>query len=88
MMKLVLIVTVAALLMCGPVGAQDQSRKKHSAASKKTKVETGASCKAPPVGPCGSCAITCRPGETATCAPGQIVADMCTTQASCRCNMR
>ena len=85
-MKRLLIAAFAAVLACGPASSADDHSRKKSA--KKTKVETGASCKAPAVGPCASCAITCRPGETATCAPAQVSADMCIAQSSCKCSVR
>ncbi len=88
MIKSLMMTCVAVLLMSGPVSAEEQIRKRHGSANKKPKVETGASCKAPPVGRCSSCAIACPPGETATCAPGQIAVEMCATQASCRCSSR
>ena len=84
-MKRLLAAAFVAVLACTAATAAEDSRKK---SAKKTKVETGASCKAPPVGPCSSCAITCRPGETAICAPAQVSADMCVVQASCKCAMR
>jgi hypothetical protein len=37
------------------------------------------------VGACASCAITCRPGETASCGPGQVSGDVCHIQPSCKC---
>jgi hypothetical protein len=37
------------------------------------------------VGTCAACSITCRPGESVTCAPGQVMADACHIQPSCKC---
>jgi hypothetical protein len=37
------------------------------------------------VGTCAACNIVCRPGETATCAPGMVTGDVCHTQPGCRC---
>jgi hypothetical protein len=71
---------VAAFLICDPSMAYEKSKKKAA-----KKVETGASCKAPGVGPCAACSITCRPGESATCAPGQIAMDACHIQPFCKC---
>ena len=88
MMRKIQVVLLAALFACGLAGAAESSaEKKKSKAEKKAKVE-GASCKAPAVGPCASCAITCRPGEAAMCAPGQISGDLCTIQPVCRCSAR
>jgi hypothetical protein len=81
MMKSYCIAAVTAFLICGPSMAYEKSKKK----SAKSKVETGASCKAPAVGPCAACSITCRPGESATCAPGQIAMDACHIQPACKC---
>lgn len=86
MIKSLLIASFAALLVCGPVSAQDPPRKKaHAAKKEKAKAETGPSCKAPAVATCAACSITCRPGEVATCAGGQVTGDQCTTQPLCRC---
>ena len=78
----VLTALFAVMLVCAPVYGVEKSRK--SAAKKK--VETGAMCKAPAVGPCAACSITCRPGETATCASGQAFGDACHIQPSCKCS--
>ena len=89
MLKRMTIACVAAMLACPPAYAQEHStRKKSHASAAKKKTDTGASCKAPAVGVCASCAIVCRPGETASCAPGQVSADMCITQPACRCTTR
>lgn len=82
MSKSLLIAVFAALLVSAPALATE---KKKTAAAKKEKVETGASCKAPSVGRCAACSITCRPGETATCGGGVVVGDVCHTQPSCKC---
>ena len=71
---------VAIFLASAPASAYDKKKK-----PEKRKVETGASCKAPAVGTCASCSITCRPGETASCGGGVVVSDVCHTQPSCRC---
>ena len=78
--SLLAVIMTAALCSAPALAAQ----KKKDA--EKKKVETGASCKAPVVGTCAACSITCRPGETATCAPGIAVGDTCHNQPSCRCN--
>ena len=67
------------LLASAPAGASEKKK------AEKKKVETGASCKAPAVGPCAACNITCRPAETATCGSGQVFGDACHIQPSCRC---
>lgn len=74
------IAVLAAFLVCSPSWGYEKTKKKT-----KTKIETGASCKAPAVGPCAACTITCRPGESATCAPGQVAMDACHIQPSCKC---
>ena len=86
MIRSLLMVSVAVLFIASPVSsAEDHTRKKSHAAAKKAKVQTGASCKAPAVATCAACSITCRPGEAATCAGGQVTGDLCTTQPLCRC---
>ena len=77
-----LVTLLSALLACTQALAVE---KKKTAAAKKEKVETGAACKAPSVGRCAACSITCRPGETATCSGGVVVSDLCHTQPSCKC---
>jgi hypothetical protein len=85
-MRLFVAAVVAALLASShPALASESGRKKSHAAKKEEKKDTGASCKAPAVGACASCAITCRPGETAVCAPGQVSADLCARPPSCVC---
>ena len=79
MSKLVLTSLVAALLASGPALAYEKKKMKSK------KPETGAACKAPSVGRCAACSITCRPGETATCSGGVVVGDVCHTQPSCKC---
>ena len=76
------VVLLAAILASSPAFATEKKKK---AAENKQKVETGASCKAPSVGRCAACSITCRPGETATCAGGVVAGDACHTQPSCKC---
>jgi hypothetical protein len=88
MMRSLIIAVVAALLVAGnPASAEEHTRKRAHAAKKDKdkKAETGASCKAPAVGACASCAITCRPGETATCGPGMTSGDLCARPPSCTC---
>lgn len=80
MAKSLLIAFVTVALMSGPALAYEKKK-----AAKSKKVETGAACKAPPVGRCAACSITCRPGETATCSGGVVVGDVCHTQPSCKC---
>ena len=80
MTKQLWIAVVTIFLASGPASAADKKKK-----PEKKKVETGASCKAPAVGPCAACSITCRLGETAACANGQVFNDTCHIQPSCRC---
>ena len=80
MTKSVLIAIMSAVLLSAPAHAAQKKK------SDKKKVETGASCKAPAVGRCAACTITCPPGEAATCAPGQAFADACHVQPACRCS--
>ena len=79
MTRFVSTVFLAALLVSAPALGTEKKK------AKKEKVEMGASCKAPSVGRCAACSITCRPGETATCAGGVVVGEVCHTQPSCRC---
>lgn len=51
---------------------------------------TGASCSAPAVGNCGSCAISCPTGQAAMCKPGLAVGkgaagDSCLQTPECSC---
>ena len=78
------IAIVAASVALTPALARESTSKKKEKETKE-KTLTGASCKAPAAGPCGSCAVTCAPGEAARCAPGQPSGNMCHIQASCRC---
>jgi hypothetical protein len=61
------------------------SEKKKKASAKKEKMEAGASCKAPAVGLCAACTITCPPATTASCTSGVMAGDVCHIQPSCRC---
>lgn len=81
MIKSLWVALLAAALVATPAAAGE---KKRSAAKKK--VETGASCKAPAVGRCAACSITCQAGETAQCGGGMAVADVCHTQPVCKCS--
>ena len=74
----------AFLAVSGPASADHHTKKAKAEAKKEKKVE-GASCKTPAVGACASCAITCRPGETATCGPGIVSGDLCARPPSCTC---
>ena len=74
-------VAVIAICLGSAPGLAAEKKKK----PEKKKVETGASCKAPAIGPCAACNITCRPGEIATCGSGQVFNDVCHIQPSCRC---
>ena len=75
----------AFLVVSGPAPAEDHNRKKTHSTKKEDKKDTGASCKAPAVGACASCAITCRPGESATCGPGMVSGELCARPPSCIC---
>jgi hypothetical protein len=83
MTKPLLIAFIAASLAAGPAFGSEKNRKKPAEA--KEKIHVGASCKVSAIGRCPSCGIACQTGETATCAPGMIVGDVCHTQPSCRC---
>ena len=86
MRSLMVIVLAALFVSTPPALAEEHGRKKSTAAKKaKDKKDTGASCKAPAVGACASCAIACRPGETATCGPGMVSGDLCARPPSCTC---
>jgi hypothetical protein len=89
MRSLVVAVVAALLVVSNPASSEENTRRKpHSAAKKdkeKSKAETGPSCKAPALGTCASCAITCRPGEIVTCASGQLSGDLCARQPACLC---
>ena len=78
-MKPLLIAFMTALLACSPALAAEKKKPKAK------KPETGASCKAPAVGRCAACNITCPPGEVATCSSGAMAGNVCHTQPSCRC---
>ena len=78
-MKHSLILALVAALAAAPALGADKKK------SKPKKPETGTSCKAPAVGRCAACSITCPPGETATCSSGQAIGDICHAQPSCRC---
>ena len=80
MAKTLVVAALTALALALPATAAQKKK-----AVEKKKVETGASCKAPAVGRCAACSITCRPGETAQCSSGVVVSDVCHTQPSCRC---
>jgi hypothetical protein len=78
-------VIMAACLAQSPALAAQDSSKKKKEKEVKQKVEAGASCKAPAIGPCGSCSVTCAPGEAARCVTGQAAGNLCHIQPSCRC---
>ena len=80
MTKPLLGVFLAVFLAAGPAAAHDTKKK-----PKPKTPETGASCKAPAVGRCAACSITCPPGETATCSPGAMLNNVCHTQPACKC---
>lgn len=79
--RMATLVLVVASFAAAPAPAADKKK-----ASEKQKVENGPSCKAPAVGTCAACSITCRVAETATCSGGVQVADVCHAQPSCRCS--
>ena len=80
-MRSVFVALLSAVLVASPAFASEKKK----GAGKKKAAEAGAACKAPAVGTCAACNISCRPGETATCAPGVTAGDVCHTQPSCRC---
>lgn len=82
MTKSIVIAFLAALLMSGHAPAVEKKKR----ADTKQKAEVGASCKAPAVGACASCSITCPVGQTATCAGGQVAGNVCHVQPSCKCS--
>ena len=84
MRSLMVAVFAALLAATAPALADDHTRKAKAAAQKEKKTP-GASCKAPAVGACASCAITCRAGETATCGPGMLSGDLCARPPACTC---
>ena len=85
MLRQLFAAAAAALALAAAPAAADQHTRKAKAEAKKEKKAEGASCKAPAVGACASCAITCRPGETATCGPGMLSGDLCARPPSCAC---
>lgn len=80
-MKFLLTVSLALFVACGSALAVEKKKSKE----KPKKPETGASCKAPALGRCAACSITCPQGETATCSPGATMNNVCHTPSSCRC---
>ena len=78
-MKAVTAVLIALFLAASPALAAEKKKPKAK------KPETGASCKAPAVGRCAACNITCPPGEAATCSSGTMAGNVCHIQPSCRC---
>ncbi|HEX2826338.1 MAG TPA: hypothetical protein VHP37_08330 [Burkholderiales bacterium] len=84
MRSLMVLVFTAFFISTAPAAAEEHARKK-TTVKKQDKKDTGASCKAPAVGACASCAITCRPGETATCGPGTPSGDLCARPPACTC---
>jgi hypothetical protein len=84
MRSLMVLVFTALFISTAPAAAEEHARKK-TTARKQDKKDTGASCKAPAVGACASCAITCRPGETATCGPGMPSGELCARPPACTC---
>ena len=80
MIKSLWVALLGAALVAAPVAAGEKRK------SAKKKVEAGASCKAPAVGRCAACSITCQVGETAHCGGGLPAADMCHTQPVCKCS--
>lgn len=79
MTKALWIALLTAAFAINPAAAGERK----SAAKKR--VEPGASCKAPAVGRCAACNITCQPGESAQCGGGEAAADRCHTQPVCKC---
>jgi len=85
-MKLGTIAALVASLALNPAFAQESARKKKKEKEvKQQKAQVGASCKAPAIGPCGSCGVTCAPSEVARCVTGQGAGSLCHIQPACRC---
>ena len=80
--KSIAIVLLAALLVSGHASAVEKKKR----ADTKQKTEVGASCKAPAVGVCASCSVTCPVGQTATCTGGRVAGNVCHVQPSCKCS--
>lgn len=85
MRSLIVLVFAALFVSTVPAAAEQHGRKKTTEAKKQEKKEIAASCKAPAIGACASCAITCRPGETAMCGPGMVSGDLCARPPNCVC---
>ena len=83
MKKSLVLALLAAALVANPALAAQKKKTED-----KKKEDTGASCKAPAIGRCAACSITCPPFETAICASGQPTADVCHLQPVCRCERR
>ena len=81
-MRALVVALLTGLLTVNPAFA---SEKKKGAAKKKEKAEAGASCKAPAVGVCAACSITCPPATTASCTSGVMAGGVCHIQPACRC---
>jgi hypothetical protein len=79
--------TLACLALNCAAAQESSKKKKKEKEVKQQKAEAGASCKAPAVGPCGSCGVTCGPGEAARCVTGQAAGNLCHIQPSCRCGV-
>jgi mevalonate kinase len=80
-------IVLAACLALNPAFGSESPKNKKKEKEVKQKVEAGASCKAPVIGPCGSCSVTCSPGEAARCVTGQAAGNLCHIQPSCRCGV-
>lgn len=85
--RIAAVIVAACLAVNSASAAQESSKKKKKEKEVKQKVEVGASCKAPAIGPCGSCGVTCVPGEAARCVTGQAAGNLCHVQPSCRCGV-
>ena len=80
-MRRLVVALLTSLLIANPAFASEKKK----TAAKKEKAEAGASCKAPAVGVCAACSITCPPAATASCTSGVMAGGVCHIQPSCRC---
>ena len=85
MARSLMLFLLGACLIASPLSAHEAPKKKQKEKELKEKVVAGASCKAPAIGPCGSCGVSCAPGEAARCVTGQAAGNLCHIQPSCRC---
>jgi hypothetical protein len=85
--RIAAVIVAACLAVNSASAAQESAKKTKKEKEVKQKVVAGASCKAPAIGACGSCGVTCAPGEAARCVTGQAAGNLCHIQPSCRCGV-